>query len=996
MQQRLFPNSFAAHLDDHCARALPFAGPSQKTKERRQMPFDLTHRALALITLLITRPIALLIAAAILTLLAAPVTAQPLADPRVDWQSADTPHFRVHYRSTQRQQADAVARAAERAWPQVTTALNWQVRGRTEIVVYNEFDMANGFSTPLPFNMIGVFLAPPDEGELLDNHSWLDLLLVHELTHAVHLDKVRGGPRILQAIFGNVPWFIPNVFQPGWMVEGLAVFQETKSDAGEGRLRAPLFEGWLRAERKKGFLTLREINSDGRALPLNKQYLYGAYFMDFVARKYGADKITDIVEQYSGNIIFPRLHSAPFGATGKMMDVLWDEFIADLTQQMDARNQALLARPEVVGSVLVGPLFNVGSVAALPAAAGGGWLAVVEDGLNGSQLLRIHASGARERVARVNRGARVEVSPDGSVLVAQPDICNTLNYAYDAYRLQDGKLNELTRCGHLRRVTQVGSTVYAVQLEGGRTRLVQLGANGAQQLLWEPPAGTDLVDLAAAPNGQSLRVISHRGADWRVLDINIATPQAAPQVLVRQRQPLFGLRQSASGLEFVMGEGGTTNVWRLNGADLQRLTHSHTAVLAHAGTAADGSLVSVTVDPQGVALQRLAQPTVLQTVPAVAATADMRITEPAAMGAADPSPLGEARSYSALRSLYPRSWLPAITRDRGLSAYGATTSGADALGWHRYAALVQWETSQKQLTGSLEYQFVGNHGIALERRLQAQAWTGDSGSETTTLYDRKTKAQWLSLFPFSRIERGVVLGVGAAAEVTDRVSLPDKTSNRRQDERLLAALLDLDFAAGDWYSEGSNRGFQASLLVESYKPLAGNDPLRYDGTVARADLRGYLPVGRSVFAARFTEARARQRTAPFQLGGATDDVLQLGPTLNNRSLSLRGYRGDEAVLKGTQARVATLEWRTPLADIDRHFMVPALGINRLSAVVFAEAGGAWNSGGGPDKWRRSVGVELIGEVKLLYVLGLQLRLGVAQGLDAPKSTQGYLTAGRAF
>ena len=94
-------------------------------------------------------------------------------------------------------QAEAVARAAERIWPQVTQALNWQVRGRTEIVVYNEFDVANGFTTPLPFNMIGVFLAPPDEGELLDNSTWLNLLLVHEFTHAVHLDKVRGVPRVL-------------------------------------------------------------------------------------------------------------------------------------------------------------------------------------------------------------------------------------------------------------------------------------------------------------------------------------------------------------------------------------------------------------------------------------------------------------------------------------------------------------------------------------------------------------------------------------------------------------------------------------------------------------------------------------------------------------------------------------------------------------------------------------------------------------------------------
>jgi hypothetical protein len=930
-----------------------------------------------------------LVAALFLGLGGVPALAQPLADPRVDWQTADTDHFRIHYRSTQRSQAEAVARAAERIWPKVTKALDWQVRGRTEIVVYNEFDLANGFTTPLPFNMIGVFLAPPDEGELLDNQAWLDLLLVHEFTHAVHLDKVRGGPRILQTIFGNVPWFIPNIFQPGWMLEGLAVYQESTPAAGEGRLRGPLYEAWLRAERKKGFLTLREINSDGRALPLNKQYLYGAYFMDYVARTYGPDKLTAIVERYSGNIIFPRLHSAPFGATGKMMDELWEGFIADLTQQVEARAQPIVAQPEAVGATLAGPLFNVGSVAALPA---GGWLAVVEDGLHGTQLLRIAADGQRERVLRVNRGARVDVAADGTVLVSQPDICNTLYYAYDVYRLNGSQLEQLTSCAHLRRATQAGGAVFALQLEGGRTRLVRLGdARSLPQVLWDPDDGTDLVDLASASDGRMLRLITHRGADWRVVEVDSTLAQSGVRVLVRQQQPIFALRQGASGLEVVMGLGGAANVWRLNGAELQRLTHSHTAVLTHAGTAADGSLVSVTIDPQGVALQRLARPAVLQTIAAIADAPAAAAEAPPA-----PSPLGEARSYSALRSVYPRSWLPAVTSDRGLTAYGASTSGGDALGWHRYAALAQWETSQKELIGSFEYQFAGSHGIGIQRQVQAQAWTGDSGHETTTVYDRKTKAQWLSLFPFSRLERSIVLGVGAAGDWTDRVNLVNDSTTRRHDERLVAGLLDLDFSAGDWYSEGTNRGFQASLLVESYKPLAGNNPLRYDGTVARGDLRGYLPVGRMVLAARYTEARARDRTEPFQLGGATDELLQLGPTLNNRNLSLRGYRGDEAVLRGTNARVATVEWRTPLADIDRHTMVPALGINRLSAAAFFDIGGAWSAGSGPDKWRRSVGFELLAEAKIMYALGLHFRLGLAQGLDEPKSTRGYLTVGRAF
>lgn len=928
------------------------------------------------------------------------VQAQPLADPRVDWHSADSAHFRVHYRSTQRAQALAVARAAEQIYPRVTQLLEWEPRTRTEIVLYSEFDRANGFSTPLPYNFMGIFLAPPDEGELLNNTAWIDLLLVHEFTHAVHLDKVRGVPGVLQRVFGNVPWFIPNLFQPGWMVEGLATWAESDPALGRGRLKSPAFEAWLRTERGSGFLSLAEINADGRALPLNKQYLYGAYFMDFMARRYGADKITAFVHQYSGNIV-PRLHSGPYGATGKMMDGLWAEFLADLAQQVDERAAALRAQPEAVGTALGGPWFDVASVTALPASAGGGWLAVVEDGEDGAQLMRWSADGSRQRLMRVNRGARVEAAADGSVLLTQPDICDTLNLAYDLYRLRDDRLQQLTSCARLRRAVMAGPVVLALQVDAGRTQLVQLDAEGRNpRVLLAAVPGTDLTELAPAPDGRRVNLISHRGGDWQLLEIDLAQQQAAPRLLLRRGSPLSGLRHGSAGIEFISAEDGVANVWRLAGGTMQRLTHSHTSVVAHAGTASDGSLLSVVIAPKGYALHRLAQPVVVQTLAVESAgAAPVALATPDAASDAA-AVLGEGSRYSALRALRPRAWLPAVVADHGLTSYGASTSGGDALGWHRYAALAMWETSQKELVGALEYQFVRSHGLAIQRELSAQTWSTSGDKDSVVSYDRSTKLQWLSLFPFSRLERRVHLGVGAAGEWTDRVDLGARSTTRRRDERLVAALLDVDFSNGDWFSEGANRGAQGSLLVEGYKPLAGGDARRYDGTVVRADLRGYLGTGllvrRSVLALRFTEARARGRTEPFQLGGATDEVLQLGPVLNERRLSLRGYRGDEPGLRGANARVASVEWRLPLADIDRHAMVPAVGINRLSAAVFADVGGAWSSGSGPAGWHRSIGVELLGEVKLLYALGLQLRLGVARALDGARDTRGYLTAGRAF
>ncbi|HZE91280.1 MAG TPA: hypothetical protein VE029_06160, partial [Rhizobacter sp.] len=348
----------------------------------------------------------------------------------------------------------------------------------------------------------------------------------------------------------------------------------------------------------------------------------------------------------------------------------------------------------------------------------------------------------------------------------------------------------------------------------------------------------------------------------------------------------------------------------------------------------------------------------------------------------------------AWKSLYPRSWFPLLTGDRGMTAIGASTFGADALGWHQYAATAQYEVENHEPLASFEYLYREQHLLAFKRDLSARTWDPADKNKVTS-YDRNTQAQWLSLLPWLKEQRRVLFGVGAALDQVDRVHPQFVASAPPKDERIVAGLVDHDTSNGNWWSEGTNRGQHATLLYESYKPFAKNDT-DYDGDVVRLDWRGFVPLGRSVLALRYTEARAHGRTEPFQVGGAVDPHLQLGIALNNRDISLRGYRGDEPGLLGANARVASFEWRTPIADIDRHWMVPAVGINRLSAVTFFDIGGAWDSGNRPDRYHRGIGAELLAETKLLYILPIQWRLGVARGLDAPKSTRGYVSIGRSF
>ncbi|MEQ1804472.1 MAG: hypothetical protein ABL900_03765 [Burkholderiaceae bacterium] len=863
-------------------------------------------------------------------LLGAPAQAQ-LADPWKDWLSADSAHFRVHYRAEHRPQAQRAIQAAERAYPKITSMFQWEPRSRTEIVLFNEFDQPNGFATPLPFNMIGVFLAPDDDSQLLDNSSWLDLLLTHEFTHVVHLDKVRGAPKVLQAIFGRVPWFFPNVFQPLWALEGLATYTESDPATGRGRMRSALFEAQLRAQASSGFLSLSEINADGRSLPLTKNYLYGAYFYDFLARRYGPEAIAKYVERYSGNFPFvPRLHSSPYDVSGKMMDSLWDEFLVDLSSQVDQRAGGLRRHPQVAGQSLTASLFDITAIAALPSGAA---IAVLDDGVRAPHLVRIASDGTQQRVRRVNRGARLSATAEGRVLVIQPDICEGYYLVYDVYRLEaDQSLRQLTHCARLRHAVQAGdSGIVAIQHDAGLTRLLQLDATGREVRVLVPAVpDTDLIDVAASPDGQRVQYIAKREGDWRVFEIKLDAPDAAPTLLAQLSAPVHGLRHTAAGLEFIAAVDGVYNVWRLSGDALQRLTHSHTSIIAHSGTLPDGSSWLVAVANNGFEVRRMSESTVQQRI-ATAASAAPAVAPIAAGGAVD---LGEPTRYAAWRSVYPRSWFPAVSVDRGLTAYGASTIGGDALGWHRYAALAQWETSQREGIGSLEYLFLGRHHVAASRNLIARAWVGASGKEDTTVYERGTQLQWLSVQPFWRLQQRLTLGVGAALDRNDRIDLIAGTTTRPRDERIAALLVEFDTSGGNWWSEGENRGQRSTLLYETYKPFARSSSNNYDGDLVRLDLRGYLGIARSVLGVRHTEVRARGFTEPYQLGGALDPQLQLGTVLNSRRIALRGYDADEPTLVGTDARVTSIEWRAPLADVDRHGMAPPFGLNRLSATVF--------------------------------------------------------------
>jgi outer membrane protein assembly factor BamA len=257
-------------------------------------------------------------------------------------------------------------------------------------------------------------------------------------------------------------------------------------------------------------------------------------------------------------------------------------------------------------------------------------------------------------------------------------------------------------------------------------------------------------------------------------------------------------------------------------------------------------------------------------------------------------------------------------------------------------------------------------------------------------YSVKERGQWLSTWRALSLNRRFYWGLGGALE-RERLHVAGVGSSPVQDERVLGLVAGIDTRRQRWLSEGPSEGQQLRLFAETSRGLGGT----YSGSVYRADWRGYVPLRKTVLALRWNEAYGEADAEPFQLGGSfSDDAFTL-PLLNDREFALRGYTSGAPELTGRRARVTTVEWRMPLADVDRHRVVPPVGLNRVSLNLFADFGAAWEPGTRPD-YHRGFGVEVMSELRIGYLFGIHARAGIARGVDETGKTTGYLRVGRSF
>ncbi len=913
-------------------------------------------------------------------------------DPSLPWKTLSSPHFNLHFHPGEERLAPQILSLAERVHERLTAEFGWVPKEKTEIVLTDEMDLANGFSTPFPFNKMQLNLVPPHAiGVVDDFDDWYEMLLIHEYTHILHLDKVSGSPGAVRGVLGRNLFTFPSLFQPSWMHEGLATWYETDLDRGVGRGQSAVFAMMMRAEVMGGIKPFDQVSMGGLTVwpQGHVPYLYGVHFFQFLEERYGRARVKALLERYSANLVPYLFHSNFRRVLGKDTPQLWREFSEYLEGRYAPQLAAIRAQGVVQGERTTDHAYRTASPRA--GDAGAVWY-IRDDDLAHPALMRWTPGEGAVPVTRVHPFARIDYHPEAGILLSQPEVVDNYQFLFDLYRVDpdSGRVRRLTRGGRYSfgAWDPTGEHIAAVQVRSGQSRLLLLDAEGRERaVLREGRDGEILSKLDFAPDGRRIALSVWRGRwDLEVLDLDTGQLTKLTDDSAIEGDPQY--TPDGRYLLFSSDHGGTYNLRRLELASgaLETLTNVETGAFDPTMDAA-GVLTYLGYGPTGYDLYRMNAPAPVAPLAAVKAPA--RLVPAAPVPEAEAAPM-EARDYTPWPSLKPTSWFPVAVVTDELFEVGASIWGADALAGHRYTAALTVEANFGLLSPQLGYVYHDRLALTAGRR-HVYDHTGDGVIKRIRQVDL---AELALLFPRFSLDHTMALHLGVHGSWESEAHRESGVAPF-EDTRDTVAGVAFTFDSTEHYPRAVSRGDGREIRVAAESSDAFDSD--YSGEVYVGDWREFFSLGRHVLAVRAAQGWGTDRPRPFELGGAATGLEDLVLfRFNQRRYPLRGYPSGLAELTGRRFRLGSLEWRFPIREVERAFRRPPLGLHRLSGNLFVDAGATWEHGGEPEEYRRGVGLELMADTNLFYLMDLDLRLGLAHGLDDGGETQVYLTLGSEF
>lgn len=552
----------------------------------------------------------------------------------------------------------------------------------------------------------------------------------HELVHYVHGLQVTGLPGFVNEVFGNV--ITPQVGLDSWFWEGLAVYYETKSQGGVGRLGSPFWHGLFAAGvagRKPNGGWMSDFQRDQ---PFGANYLTGSHFVDWLARTYGEEKLWMVVSHQADSVFFPLGVNPRFGNVyGKNLSGLIDEFATFVQNQYK-----VVGRPP--GQVEVREMettarYTCQGASGAPA-EGGGAEAEITAGYDAAPRL----------VVRDARGEPIfdenltDILPGRRLAIANPVLTSGLSFTRDGKYLyftavDQGEIQQVSRlmrvdvaAGKLEvvfrdlggpggSISPDGKTYYFARARGDRYELVELDVATATPH-WLNEFGPRNYPLAprVSPDGKRLAVTRFDGQSFK-LGVYDAKDGRLLQEVTRPRDDgeraptrTEAWELDASWLDdahllYAAESEGRMQIFRadLDAGTTERVTAA--PYLAMAPCAQGGKLRFLNRKGWSWTLDEIA---LASPAPPDLAALPQRGAPASAVAARDEVvKVVSDKPYSRLEHLF-------VPQIRGISAatvgsFGATAgvgfAGGDRLGYHRWAIGADYNFKSRLVSGNVGY-----------------------------------------------------------------------------------------------------------------------------------------------------------------------------------------------------------------------------------------------------------------------------------------------------
>lgn len=880
------------------------------------------------------------------------------------WLQQTSPHFSVSYLQKHQANASQILKIAEQVHLQLQPFFKVTPEERTEIILLDDIDNLRADESTLEYGEIRLVMSPPNNIDIIEmEDDWLRLFLAHEYSYILQMQLAQGTWR---------GFFLSAEFTPAMLLEGVAIYLEKNNQLKTDRLSSSTFNMQMRMQVKdQQLLDLQNVIIKNRQWPLTSTFVYGAYFIDYLAKTYGEDKLLDFLEGYSQNLIsYLFLNSETTRVYNKDFLTLWDEFKIYLSDEFSEQINNLNEQRVEGEHLFSSPFLQITSNHA------NGLLINKVTGEDRHEIQQLQQGNWKPIVA-TNQLRDMDSHSEAGLITTRK-----INYV-DGHQFNDiflYKKNSWSRLSERQRFQNIrfmpdGKQILATRIVSGLSELWLLDVENRKDAvkLWQGKENIILGEFDVAPSGEYLVAsIKYPLSEWKLVKFSFKTQKwkNITQQNGHENSPEF---LADGSLIYSANYTGISNIYHLNieQSEIQQWTHALGG--AFQPTWQEGlGLVFQTYGEKSYTIRHIKQPISLSTRP----LSNQQRSEKSFVALDEQIKLSDPEPYSTWRTIQPHSWLPVLYVDEIRSMVGLNTYGGDALGRHNYEIYALWDAQNQLASYLFEYRYDNRWSLAYLRDYKFKNVSLDQADPHYQITTNQTYVFQRNHI-FSAWEDKLSLHAGISMSYDELYSHPDIKQTRpsiQADATEVTTGLALTFDNREYYLNVPAVGWGHYYDFTIEENILDSD---FSGQKYQTQWRATwdLP-GRVTVLTRLAAGYSSDDAKRYNLGG--NNLTNEMNLFDRNSQAIRGY--DDIALRGHVYATQRIELNAWLGRFSRNWGLLPIGMGDIASTIFIDSGSAWDVGGEYDPIT-GVGAQIQIDFKLGYNYSLPISLGYAYGTD---------------